>query len=136
MPRPEWYAVAGGEKTEFRTYFTPDTTTSAKDWWAPSPTLLYSRVGYDGSPHFALAILERGWVEPLGAISPESLRNEGFDTLAEFRAHWAENRLTSARKGFRPLDKVNCWRVRLTDDIDECGRFLMAHLYGDYLEDR
>lgn len=84
---------------------------------------------------FVLAVLEAHWFEPLGAISEESLRREGFDSFAAFRRYWVLQREFGHRK-FSPEDQCVVFRIRLArteGEIDECGRLLLARLYGPWL---
>ena len=78
-------------------------------------------------------VLEKVWREPLGAISPESLEAEGFESFAAFRRHW----VIREKRYFPPLRMTTAYRVRpWTDaDADFMGEQLLEHLYGDFLPD-
>lgn len=133
IPRVDYADVAVGAKREFRNYGyrrftgltfpTPAIGYSARDWWTPAS----ERDGIDT----CLLTLEDGWVEPLGAISPESLANEGFEDIADFRRYFAAR---YPRGGFRPLANVVVYRVRpMTDeDATEFAAAYWAKMYGQY----
>jgi hypothetical protein len=76
-------------------------------------------------------VLEAVWREPLGAISPESLAAEGFESFAHFRRAWCirEKRL------FRPLHMTTAFRVRPweSDDDRAMADALLKRLYGEFL---
>ena len=77
-------------------------------------------------------VLEAVWREPLGTISEESLANEGYATMAEFRRGW----VIRERRRFPLLDTVTVHRVRpwTPDDAAAMGDALLRHhLYGDLL---
>lgn len=76
-------------------------------------------------------VLEETWKEPLGAISPESLKAEGFESLAQFRRYWMKR----TRRQFRPAALITCYRVRPWEPDDErrFGASIMERLYGAFL---
>lgn len=130
VPVRDWPAVKRGYKTEFRAGVGKNAVPQL--WGVPTPIPVVAYAIRNGRHDCKLMVLERAWQEPLGAISPESLAREGFETLAEFRRYWMERE----RKRFTPTRQVFCYRVRAFDDED---RFRLAgvifeHLYGDFLE--
>lgn len=147
IPRTDWAAVRCGEKREFR-----EAGRWAPPWTRlklPLPILGYSRsrsAGESSVPDSALFILDECWMEPLGAISTESLAAEGFGDLeelresrearaaamSEFRRYWKARHPST---GYRPLSKVFVYRVRpLTEDERaEMGLRLLGLLYDGYL---
>lgn len=77
-------------------------------------------------------VLTERFQEPLGAITEESLANEGFGSLAEFRRYWCDRE----KRRFTPTRMVVAYRVRpWIDGVDE-RRFadqLLERLYGPHL---
>lgn len=128
VPADEWTAVVRGIKTEFR----QSAHESTALWHVRLPTPVVAWTISRGRYRAQLMMLEDRWVEPLGAIGEESLRREGFDTLAEFRRYWM--RRTRAR--FAPTRKVLVYRLRplAPDDVDQAAGALLRHLYGDFLD--
>lgn len=112
-PSKDWPTVAAGTKTEFRW---PGIRKPALNIELPTPVLLYTKAGTRRPPaRKGLFVLERAWIEPLGALSPESLEREGFDTVPEFRRYW-----TGRHHGNR-FDRykiVTAYRVRPWRDGD------------------
>jgi hypothetical protein len=96
----------------------------------PVPVVAY-RVDSRGNYDSALMVLEAVWREPRGAISPESLEAEGFESFPHFRRYWCirEKRL------FRPLHMATVFRVRPwnSDDDRAMADVLLARLYGQFL---
>lgn len=91
-------------------------------------------VGYAvsvGNHDSRLFVLEDTWQEMLGAISEESLANEGFPDMAHFRRYW----MRRSKRRFRPLDKVQVYRVRpmMKGDLDALGSALIYRLYQEHL---
>lgn len=130
VPRVDWPAVSRGYKTEFRA----GGEVRARAWTlrTPTPVVAYS-VGRDGK-HAGpvLMVLEASWVEPVGAISEESLAREGFRSLGEFRRYWMERE----RKRFEPTRYTVVYRVRPWDDSTDARHFadlILGRLYGDFL---
>lgn len=127
VPLAEWNAVKLGYKTEFRAgAHVPQL------FEVPTPTLVAAyAIDQVGRYEAKLMILEEMWQEPLGAISEESLANEGFASLAEFRKHW----MAREHRRFRPTRKVFVYRVRLADgeDLIQQGERLVERLYGQFL---
>lgn len=131
VPVADWPLVKRGLKTEFRAGTGPNKTQP----WAikmPTPVVAYAVRPRDGEHDAKLMVLEEAWLEPLGAISPESLEREGFKSLAEFRRYWFERE----RKRFQPTRNVLVYRVRPWDDRTDARHFadlILGRLYGDFL---
>lgn len=127
-PGQDWPAIKRGYKTEFR--LTGSALTSIQDH-LPTPVVLYSERG--GRYDKVVAVMEKVWREPLGAISPESLGREGFTSMPFFRRYWMDR----VKARFRPLDMVTVYRFRIlkAEDIDMMAHGLLVRLYGDFLED-
>jgi hypothetical protein len=89
------------------------------------------RGGVAGGHDAKLMVLEDKWLEPLGAITAESLANEGFETVAEFRRYW----MAREKRRFAPTRMVTVYRVRLWTPGDRAalGDMLMERLYGEHL---
>lgn len=131
LPRVDFNDIRVGAKTEFRNYGhrifnglehpTPAIGYHAKPWWTPTH-------GLEGIDTVALT-LEDSWVEPLGAIGPESLEREGFDSIEAFRRYFAER---YPNGGFRALANVVVYRVHPMT-LEETAAFaaeMWARLYG------
>lgn len=132
VPAIDWPMVKRGYKTEFRASSGPDKS----QFWnvgLPAPVVAYtldSRGEYDCQ----LMVLERCWLEPLGAISAESLTREGFTSLAEYRRYW----MRREHKRFQPTRQTLVYRVRPwggTDDEESFAALLLGRLYGDFIPD-
>lgn len=133
VPRIDFNDVRVGAKTEFRNYGkrffeglecpTPAIGYCRRDWWTPEH-------GVDGIDTF-LMTLEETWVEPLGAISPESLEHEGFEDIGAFRRYFTER---YPNGGFRPLANVIVYRVRplSIEDATEFAAAQWAKMYGRF----
>lgn len=128
VPVADWVEVSRGMKTEF----TAAAGACSKLWnlEPPTPVVAYrvhKTLGYESE----LMVLEKKWDEALGAISEESLENEGFKTLAEYRKYWCARE----RRRFQPLRIVTRYRIRpwLYDDTEAMAQVLLDRLYGDWL---
>lgn len=128
VPVADWVHVSRGLKTEFRA-----SAGACSAMWnlePPAPVVAYRAshtLGYDSK----LMVLEEKWQEPLGAISEESLKREGFETLGEFRKYWCARE----RRKFAPMRLVTCYRVHgftFQDELD-MGKRLLERLYGEFL---
>lgn len=131
VPTYDWPAVKRGIKTEFRSGWGKNKTPKLFQVKAPTPVVAYT-VNGRGEYDARLMVLEDIWLEPLGAISPESLEREGFRNLKEFRSYWLE------REGrrFTPTRQVFVYRVRpwvAGEDEHRMGQALLQRLYGDFL---
>lgn len=111
VPAPEWAAVKHGVKTEFRSHYR---TLSLANVEKPTPVILF-RAERGAELDTRLAVLLEARAEALGAITEESLKNEGVDTLAEFKVRWTASR----DKRFDPFKKVYVYTVRPWDVFDE-----------------
>lgn len=130
VPRVDWAAICAGAKTEFRTSGRGSRAGVHID--LPRPVVAYSYAQYRQDPDTQLLVLEESWHEPLGAISAESLRREGFESMADFRRYWQgrhDHRL------FKPLSRVQAYRVRpwTPDDREPMADKLLSDLYGAWL---
>lgn len=127
VPNRDWAAVKNGAKTEFRP---ASGQVSGLKWVElPTPVVAYTKSvrGYASK----LMVLEARWQERLAAISPESLRREGFQSLAEFRRYW----MARERRRFRPEHIVTVFRVRPWTPVDRevFADALLERLYGEFL---
>lgn len=133
VPIIDWPAVKRGLKSEFRSGWGKNKTPKLFQVSPPTPVVAYA-ISSTGEYDARLMVLEDIWLEPLGAISPESLAREGFESLAQFRRYWLE------REGrrFTPTRQVFAYRVRPWADGDEAlmGRALLDRLYGEFLPER
>lgn len=127
VPRIDWVAITSGEKREFRRY---------KFWqkppFLPRPIVIYSVHSLTGEYDVDVAIFEDSWEEPLGVITPESLANEGYDSVSEFRSYFQER---YPRRGWRPLDRVVVYKLRpfTEDDRRENADMIFDHLFGRWI---
>ena len=131
VPSEDWHAVRGGYKREIRTR--QSSLAAVQGLSLPLPCVAYRRhaqYGYDA----VLMVLEAVWQEPLGAISEESIANEGYATMAEFRRAWT----IREKRRFPLLAPVTVHRVRpwMPEDGATMGRALLRQLYGEFLPDR
>lgn len=130
VPSRDWPAVKHGYKSEFRS--SPGKNRVPQLFGVPTPIPVVAYAIRAGRHDGQLMVLEELWQEPLGAISPESLRREGFESLAEFRSYWLERE----HRRFAPTRQVFCYRVRAFDDERDRGELadrLLHHLYGEFL---
>lgn len=127
VPAADWLKVKHGAKTEFRGQ--PGRSSAFHFVDLPTPAVAWTLKAkkYES----VLVVLEAVWQEQLGAISKESLHNEGFGTLTEFRRYW----MTRERRRFLPLAETTAYRFHLmtTYEQDEHARRLLEHLYGQWL---
>jgi hypothetical protein len=131
VPSADWTAVRHGKKREFRAQ-----SGRVSQLWnveCPLPVVAY-RVDSFGRYDSELMVLEDVWQEPLGAISPESLQAEGFESFAHFRRSWC----IREKRRFRPLHMTTVFRVRLWDVEDDraMADALFRRLYGEFLGQR
>jgi hypothetical protein len=129
VPVRDWPAVRSGYKTEFRAGVGRSAVPQLWGVDPPLPVVAYAI--RNGRHESLLMVLERLWMEPLGAISADSLRREGCETLADFRRYW----MARERKRFTPTRKVFVYRVRLftPQDEDWPGARIFEHLYGEFM---
>jgi hypothetical protein len=130
VPAYDWPAVKRGLKTEFRSGWGKNKTPKLFQVEPPTPVVAYTV--QRGEYEARLMVLEAIWLEPLGAISPESLEREGFASLAEFRTYWLERE----RRRFTPTRQVFVYRVRpwvAGQDEAPMGEALLQRLYGEFL---
>jgi hypothetical protein len=126
----DWHAVKGGYKREIRSR--QSSVILVQGLSPPSPCVAYRlhpQYGYDA----VLMVLEAVWREPLGAISEESLANEGYESMAEFRRAW----MIREKRRFPLLAPVTVYRVRpwTPEDAAAMGDALLRQLYGEFVED-
>lgn len=124
----DWASVKIGAKTEFRA--SPHYVSQLWNVQCPTPVVGYTmrRVGgYEST----LLVLEATWHEPVGAITPESLEREGFQSFAHFRRYWMER----TKKRFSPLQVVHVFQVRPLREEDHAsmGLQLFRKLYREHL---
>jgi hypothetical protein len=96
----------------------------------PVPVVAY-KVSRDGEYDSRLMVLESVWREPLGAISGDSLKAEGCDTLADFKRAW----LAKRKRYFNVLAVTTVYRLRPwePEDARRMADRLLQRLYGDFL---
>jgi hypothetical protein len=128
VPSADWAAVRYGGKREFRA-----SSGKVSQLWnveCPVPVVAY-KIDSFGRYDCALMVLEAVWQEPLGAISPESLKAEGFESFAHFRRYWC----IREKRYFRPLHKTMVFKVRpwQAEDDRDMADALLKRLYGDFL---
>lgn len=130
MPLGDWSAVKLGYKTEFRLTGQGAMNLGARQASLPSPVVGYAYGRGTAMTETALLVLEASWLEPVGAISDESLEREGFPSMAHFRRYWVGR----TKKRFRPLVRVQVYRVRpyTPDDREMLGAVLFDWLYGEF----
>lgn len=127
VPAADWLKVKHGSKTEFRGQPGRASAFHFIDPPTPAVAWTFKAKKYESF----LVVLEEVWQEELGAISDESLKREGFRTLAEFRRYWMQRE----RRRFMPLREVTAYRIhRLAEpERDEHAKRLFEHLYGQWL---
>lgn len=127
VPAVDWPAVKRGIKREFRGSLGKQSALFSVK--TPSPCVAYSIVR--GSHDARLMILEEVRQEQVGAISPESLAAEGFESFEEFRRYW----MRRERSKFRPTKQVFVYRLRPWEmtDRDVMADLMLRRLYGDWM---
>jgi hypothetical protein len=127
VPAADWVAVSQGKKREFRA---ASGQVSGLHFVEP-PTLVVAYAIREHRHDSQAMVLEKRWKEPLGAISEESLRAEGFASFPEFRRYW----MRRERRRFRPTRDVIVYRVRPITEEDryDFADRLLKHLYGEWL---
>jgi len=127
VPAEDWAGVSTGNKTEFRLARKRSFTNNFK---TPTPVVAY--LSTDTRTDARLMLLEEAWVMPIGMISEESLKREGFPDLAHFRRYWMQR----TNRHFDPMQEVGVYRVRpvTESDYDHLGRLLLDQLYGSHLQ--
>lgn len=131
VPSVDWIAVTRGIKSEFRA--SPRAVSKLWSVDPPIPVVAYRvRPGLPGGHDSKLMVLEEKWLEPLGAISPQSLEAEGFESMAEFRRYWMQRE----QRRFMPTRMVTVYRMGLWNyqtDPERFGALLLERLYGEHL---
>lgn len=120
VPDTDWAAVLSGSKTMFRSYsrrYLPTILPTLAIAWRRGPTGLQTKT----------IVLEDTWQEPLGTVSEEDLRDEGFATLSDFRRYFE---VRYPKGGYRPLATVQVYRVRplREGDLEAHGAAMCAYL--------
>ena len=133
VPRGDWAAICAGSKTEFRA--SGKGARHGEHANLPKPVVAYSYLQYREEPQTALLVLEDSWVEPLGAISAESIAREGFASMSEFRTYWITRHTSHGGGTFKPLSRVQAYRVRpwTPEDRPAMADKLLVDLYGEFL---
>jgi hypothetical protein len=128
VPAADWPLIARGAKTEFR----GARGASSQLWSVEPPTPVVAYAIMRGVHEGHLMLLEEVRREPLGAISDESLRREGFSSFAEFRRYWMHRE----KRRFQPTREVFVYRVRpwLPSDRTKMATMLFDRLYGDWVD--
>lgn len=128
VPKEDWAAVKHGYKTEYRLGGRGGMYLNYLSSMLPTPVVLYMTAG--NRHEHKLGVLTDCWIEPLGAISEESVQLEGFTSVAHFRRYWTSR--TSKR--FRPLERVQVFRVRpfTPEDRESLGGILFDRLFGEF----
>ena len=126
----DWHALKCGAKCEIRSR--QSSLIALNVLSLPTPCVVWRLHPYHGY-EAVLMVLEAVWREPLGAISEESIGNEGYDSMAEFRRAW----IIREKRRFPLLDTVTVHRVRpwTPDDAAAMGSALLHQLYGEFLRD-
>lgn len=129
VPRQDWTALKVGAKTEIR-QLEPDAPDWADSLSGSTPLVIYSKDSLDRNES-QLMLLERAWVEPVGAIDPESIQREAFPDLAHFRRYW----MGRTGERFRPLDNVWVFRMRpwREEDQTEQAVVMLQRLYREHI---
>lgn len=130
VPSMDWAVVKQGHKREFRV---PEGASGSQKWnmVCPVPIVLYKKVANGATPDDCMAVLDATWREPLGAISAESIANEGFESMGHFRRYWMDR----TKRRFEPLATVVVFQVRpfTSDDIMPSALGLLHRLYGEFM---
>lgn len=132
VPRMDWADVLAGVKTEFRHYGgTTAPINRGSEWELPEPVVLYCPNDALRDVDTSVAVLDAAWQEPMGAISPESIRNEGFADIGEFRRYITERYPVG---GFRPMARCRCYRVHPMGpmELDRFKDMLWHRMYGQF----
>jgi hypothetical protein len=126
IPSSDWLAVRRFDKTEFRVL---PRYPGRLNIDCPAPVVLYAKRALQ--IEHVMAVVERVWEEPVGAIGAESLEREGFESIAHFRRYW----MSRTKKPFKPFDLVHCFRVRpfVEGDNAMLGARVIERLYGEFL---
>lgn len=130
VPSPDWAGVKLGLKREFRTVGRR-AITAPDSIEVPTPVVAYRLRQTGGGYDSQLMVLVATWREPLGAISEESLANEGFSDIANFRRYW----MNRTHRRFTPLTLVQVYRLRTFEKGDdaELGWMIFRRLYKEHL---
>lgn len=131
VPSDDWHAVKGGYKREIRSR--QSSAGALQSLSPPTPCVawrLHRQYGYDS----VLMVLEAVWREPLGAISEESIANEGYATMAEFRRAW----VIREKRRFPLLAPVTVHRLRpwTFEDGAAMGQAVLRQLYGEFVPEQ
>jgi hypothetical protein len=128
VPADDWAAVKIGSKTEFRA--AGHSVTQLWNVACPTPVVGWTARRNERYESVML-VLEATWQEMVGSITPESLQREGFPSMAHFRRYW----MSRTKRRFRPLQKVQVYRVRpmTTEDEVSMGLQLFRKLYSEHL---
>lgn len=120
----DWVDVLSGQKREIRKF--PAGRLLNREM--PHPCVFYcERPGEMAES--ALGIIDEQWIEPLGAITAESLEREGYpDDFAGFRRYFGAR----YPAGFRPLANVIVQRVRPMEDPERFAAWLWERMYGRF----
>lgn len=131
MPVEDWPSVKRGLKTEFRLTGKAGSYPKMLDpALHPTPVVGYMSRRSSAVHERKLLVLERSWMEPLAAISEESLEREGFEDIAHFRRYWTGR--TNTR--YRVLQNVQVFRVHpFTEaDLEVQAVAIFTRLYGEH----
>lgn len=138
VPRQDWPAVKRGLKTEYR--MAGRHASPLINVITPTPVVVWCPVRYGPEPEQQLMVLLDVRMEPLGAISPESLAREGFETRKEFVDYWrhrGNGGRVDPRAAFKPLTQVWVYHLRpwVGGDLEELGPELLRRLYRGHLDE-
>jgi hypothetical protein len=131
VPVEDWSAVKRGTKTEFRLSGKGGSYPKLLDPAVhPTPVVGYKSRRMNPEHERCLLVLEASWMEPLAAISEESLQREGFEDMAHFRRYW----ITRTKTRFRALQNVQVFRVHpfTEDDLEVQSVAIFRRLYGEF----
>jgi len=129
VPWREWACVSQGFKSEFRAG--SGKVSRLLSVPTPAPVVAYT-INSLRQYRAALMVLEGCWREPLGAISPESLEAEGYQSFAEFRHAWViREKRHFPRFAMTTVYRVRPWKL---EDARDMADALLRRLYGSWLE--
>lgn len=130
VPARDWTAVKGGFKTEWRMRYGGEAAGNVQFLRILLPTPVVAYMTRGDQHENKMMVLDECWVEPLGAISEESLRREGFASVAHFRRYWTDR----TKLAYRPLERVQVFRVHEYTDAERevLGGILLDRLFGEF----
>lgn len=124
VPRSDLSDLLAGRKTEIRLVWRRN---SIHQMHFPTPTLLYNAEP-PLPPSAGLALLEKAWVEPFGAISGESLQRCGFESVEALKHWW----IATYHARARPFDLVRVYQLQPwnAETRERAASGLLEAVYG------